>query len=799
MITVITQTIQFEIKLYLKSRNFWLAASLINAYAWIAFLLAGQVMSGAAQMFIPALLFVTAEGIIKDKRENFTEIMYVLPYHNGFLLSGRALAVLLWFILLGMELLLTMLIATCIGLPVHLSSSACWAFMVKYLVSCINVIGITFLASSLTKKTIPFYSILLFWWLIGIFLTGNVGTLFPQWVSIANFTFIHGFGGNPSEVAGVYPNDGLIIAIIGFQIICSILLFTLGVAIENARRDSNGMILKACLFEVLTGIIMILATFFATWQYFDLQNISYKQPTSISDIELPRVVNSSIHPNLSIAAYDLYIVLDSKNHNLMAQAQVTMKDLGSLLPSTVEFTLRDYFRVQQVINVATGERLTWQQQGSYLTVSLPPDSFTDAGLLTIEITYSGMVWEQSEDFYGQGTGLINFVSSPFTCLRGGFAWYPILGRQTLYTITSYSLPWTQQKKQLIEHLLVSHIPVPFKMTVDSDETITLISNIELVEKIRNGNIERHKFNSPAGRDVFLLAGPYEHTKIMVAGTEKLVDFYHFPNHQQNLNHMAYKVRQIDYYNSLVPRNIQTSAFGDLEKGYLIFESPRFLTYDNLMNTSNLGFVDAIAIPEAIFLTKSLGSPWWSQSAGRVLSEARSLNLWWPNCFSKTKGDIADGLALYMYIRYLENEHGKKIYDNAREYWLAYNDESPDNEMMLEQRGWVIREIFLLLDRIRQSNLGDDGVNQFLRIINTSYQNKRMINVTDIVTALELIGALPNHDNPRKISPVTVINYRNSINTLEHLLANPLENKRRSTLALKLTWDFGTQIKVKAAQ
>lgn len=772
---------------------------LVNAYAWAAFLLAGQVMSGAAQMFIPVLLFVTAEAITKDKKEKFTEIMYTLPYNDVLLLSGRALAILFWFILLGMELLLTMLIASHIGLPVYVSWSACSAFMVKYLVACVNVIGITFLVASLTKNTVRLYTILLFWWLIGIFLTGNSGMLLPQWVSIANFTFIHGFGGNPSEVAGMYPNDGLIMAIVSFQIICSTLFFMIGVVIEKAKRGSKGTSVQACLFQIVTGIAIIGVIFFATWQHLGIQTASNKDPILRSGSVLPGVVTSSVQSNISPAAYDLYIKLDSKTHNMAVQAQVILKDLGNASPTTVEFTLRDYLRVEQVVNAATGEVLAWQQQGDYLTVSLPPGSFADTGLLTVMINYAGTVWEQSEDIYGQQTGLVNVVASPFTCLRGGFAWYPVLGRQPLYAITSYSLPWTQQKKQLVQNLLVSHIAVPFKMTVDSDETVTLISNMELIEKVRDGSSERHTFNSQAGRDVFLLAGPYEHTKIVVAGTEKLVDFYHFPTHQHNLHHMAYKVSQIDYYNSLVPRKIHTSAFGDLERGYLVFEAPRFLTYDNLMNTSNLGFVDAIAIPEAIFLTKSLGSPWWSQPAGRTLSEARSLSLWWPNCFNKAKGDIADGLALYMYILYTENKNSEKFYDNAREYWLAYNDESPDNEAMLGQRGRIVREVFLLMDTIRRSSLGNDGVNQFLRIINAGYQYKRVIDAGDIVGALELIGALPNHDDARKGAASTALKYRNSINTLNHLLTNPLENRVRGTLAFKLNWDFGVQIKAKEAQ
>jgi len=795
MMTAIVHTVIFEIKLYLNNKKFWFVAFLVNAYAWAAFLLAGQVISGVAPMFIPVLLFLSAETVMKDQREKFTEIIYALPYNNVLLLSGRALAVLLCFILIGIELLLTMLLFANTPLPVYISWSACWAFMLKYLVVCINVIGITFMVSSLTKNMVCFYSIVLLWWLLGVFMTGNTGILFPQWLAIINFTSIHGFGGNPSEIAGLYPYDETIAAIVFFQITWSTMLFIIAVLIENARRGSRGTIVNRCLPIFLICMAISVLSFYVTWQ----QLRAYSSNDTNVSVNSSSIASNSVQSIILPVAYDLAITLDSKWHNMTVRAQVTLKKLDETSLPMLEFTLRDYLRVEKVVNIATGERLAWQQQGSYLTVNPSPSSFTGAGLLTLEISYSGTVWEWAKDIYGQPTGLVNFIASPFSFLRGGYAWYPVLGRQPLYGITNYSLPWTHEPRPLLQNLLATHSPVPFKMTVDSDQDVMLISNIELTERYREGGIERHRFTSETGKDVFLLAGPYEHTKIVVAGTDKLVDFYHFPNHDYNLHNMAYKVSQIGYYESLVPRAKYSSTFADLKSTYIMFETPRFLTYDSLMNTSNLGVIDAISMPEAIFLTKALYSPWWSQSAGRILGEARILNLWWPNCFSKEKGDIADGLALYMYSLYTENRQGKKSYDNAREYWLTYNEISPDNEKMLGQRGRIVQQVFLLMDNIRQSSLGDDGVKQFLRIVNTRYQDKRVIEIVDLVAALESIGVWKEHDDAREDAVSSDSIYRNSINMLSHYAANPPENKARGTLSLKLNWDFGAQIKMKEAQ
>lgn len=797
MITAIVQTGIFEIRLYLKSKKFWLAAFLMNAYAWAAFLLAGQVMSGVAQMFIPVLLFLCAEVILRHNRIDFTKIIDTLPYNCVCLISGRALAVLAVFLLLGLELLMTILLAANTSLPVYYGWYACLAFMVKYGVACVHVLSITFFVSSLTKKAVPLYTALLCWWLIGVFLTGNIGVLFPQWVALVNFTFIHGFGGNPSEVSGVYPYEGMITTVIGFQLTWSVILFIIAVNIETARRRSKINVGKMCFLGV-NYVVVIVLTFYAAWQQLGpLNTAQEKVAPSLSTARLEPASPNALS-SIYLANYDLHITLDTKSHTMAAKSQVTMgKSDGTAVPC-VEFTLRDCFSVQQVINKDTGKPLLWQQHGPYITVTIPPDSFTANGLLTVEISYLGIVSEWAKDIYGQPTGLVNIVASPFTFLRGGYGWYPVLGRQPLYTVMSYTLPLANQPKQLMQSVLVTHKPVPFKLLVDSDSEDMCISNMELSARYKNGGWQRHEFFSAAGKDVFLLVGPYEHVRLAVNGSDKAIDFYYFTAHNYNLHNMTYKVSQIDYYNKLVPRE-KHIVTGDINSNYAIFEVPRFLTYDSLMNTSNLGIIDAIALPEAIFITKALQSPWWSQPAGRILSEARSLNLWWPNCFSKTNGDIADGLALYMYTLYGENRYGKKFYDNAREYWQVYSETSPANEEMLGQRGRVVQQTFLLVDGIRQSRLGDEGVKQFLRLVNNRYQEKRVISVADLVDALEVIGASQYPDSSRNDANAIDAKVQNHIDSLNHLLTNPPENRAGGPVTLKLNWDFGAQIKASGIQ
>lgn len=794
MIRQIIQTVLFEIKVCLNNWNIWLLALLVNAYTWTAFVLAGQVMSGAAQMFFPVLIFLAVVAVTRNKKEDFTEIMYTLPYNNLCLLVGQALAIFSLFLLLGIELLLTMLLVSYTALPVYISWSACWAFMVKYIIVCINVIGITFLVASLTRSAVRLYSILLFLWLVGAFVASNTGLLFPPWVAMLNFTYIHGFGGNPSEITGLFPHDTWVAAIVFFQVTSSLVLFIIAVSIESVKRGPQQDLVKQCAVQTLPWIAVIAVISTILWGNIEGDRVGNKVLPPREDSVVSAIAVSSQKRVVLPTRYNLYIKLDTKSHQLAGKAQITLTSPANVLPPAIEFTLRDYLYVNKVVDTTTGQALEWRQQGAYLTV-LPPKSFAAASLITVEISYSGVVWEWSNDFSGQPAGLVNFVADPVTCLRGGHAWYPVVGRQSLYSTTSYSLPFATKPKELVQPLLILHDPVPFEMTVDSRDAVTFISNLELVETYNVDSIKRHKFFSQACRGVVLLSGPYAHTPIVVSGVGDVVDLYHFPAHSGNLSDITKKQAQIiDYYDSLVPREKNTSLFGERKRNYVMFEAPRFLVYDNLMRANNLGLLSIVPVTEAISVTKALQSPWWSQAASRTLSEARLLNLWWPNCFSQAYGNIADGLALYMYTLHKEHKYGKKSYDNAREYWQSYADDSPDNEEMLGRRGQVVQEVFLLLDTIRGSNLGDDGVKQFLRIIYARYQNTAEISVNDIVDALKQIGAFANENAPKEGSLMEV-KYRERINKLTHVLENPTKNRFCGTFVLKLNWDFGAEVKV----
>lgn len=792
MITQLTQTVLLEIALYLKSWKFWLVALLVNAYIWTAFFLAGQVMSGVAQMLLPMLIFLAVETATRDNKEDFSEIIGVLPYNNLYLLGGRAFAILLLLIFLGIELLLTMFLTQYTEMPIYISWSAGEAFLIKYLVVCINVIGVTFFAASLTRNTVRLYCILFFWWLTGVFLASNTGTLFPAWTALPNAVFIYGFGGNPSEIAGLFPYEQSIKIVIFFQVSCSMLLFSGAVLLEQARRGSEGTIIRTCWSQAFPAVAAIMIVFYMVWQGCGLSaDTKIMSASAARGSVLPA---AAVEQPVTLRGYNLHITLDSEAHHLAAKAQVALQASQNAPPSALEFTLREYLHVQQVIDVSTGEALSWQQEGPYVTVQ-PPGSFAAAGLLTVEISYAGTIWEWSEDFFGQPAGLVNFVAEPFTCLRGGQAWYPLVGRQPLYATTNYTLPWSEQPRQLAQPRLVSHAAVPIQLTIDGSEAVTMISNLDFISKQQAGQRQRYQFSSPACRAVFILAGRYEHIPGPVTDSGGMIDIYNFPGHQKNLQDISYKYAQVlDYYEHLVPRKTST-AFDGSGKRYILFETPRFLAYDSLMRANNLGFIDAIPVTEAIAVTKALQSPWWSQSASRSLSEARLLNLWWPNCFSETNGDIADGLALYMYTLYKEHRYGKKAYQDAREYWLAYHDGTPDNEEMLSRRGRIVRTVFLLMDTIRDSSLGDEGVKQFLRAVHDGYQDKGTIEPADMTAALEQIGALPKGDGLRQDNNSVEAKYRDKINSLQYFLTNPSENKLSSTLMVKLNWDFGAEVKL----
>ncbi|GBG55690.1 hypothetical protein SPFL3102_03085 [Sporomusaceae bacterium FL31] len=774
------QIVLFELKLYFSSKSFWIIALLANLYTWAAFFFAGQVMSGVAQMFMPLLLFLAAEVVTRGKRENFAALSVSLPFPSFGLQLGRALSVLILFVLLGLELVGSMLIVAGTALPVYVSFSAVGAFVVKYLLACINVIGVTFFAASITNHLRYLYSLLLGWWLTGIFLAGNTGTILPIELAAVSFSSISGFGGNPSEVSGLFPNEKLIQAIMIAQTVFSTVLLVGALLIENIRQQKSQHILKV---NLLIWMMIFTAGGCFIWQSYRVNDV---ESNAVMRLDAAGPLGITQSPAMEASDYNLMIQLIENEHFLSAKAQIKLKKTGDVTPRLLEFTLLDYLKVAQVINLATGEPLDWQQQGTYLCV-IPPASLTDHKEVNIEITYSGHVWEWTTDLYGRPVGLDNFVAAPITYLRGGAPWYPVVGRQAVYTASHYTLPWSNESRQVIQRSSVLHSPANVHLTVDIDSGATAISNLTPLEKQINGKQHQQQFFASNCRNVFLLAGPYEVAAINIDQRFN-VDFYYFPGHIQNLSSIAKGYSQmISYYEGLIPRDMGS---GDaMPKTYVIFEAPRFLSYDNLMRTNNAGFTDAVPIPEAVSLTKALQSSWWSQPSGRVLTQARILNLWWPNCFSQAQGTIADGLALYMYTLYMESKQGEKFYHQASEYWRTYDDRTPEYGEALNLRGLVVRDVFLLLDTIRQSKLGEAGVKQFLRLIHSSYQHKRSIEIADITAALEEIGAPALGKNNSRD------NFREICEDLARVLAKQEDHQLQGTLSIKLNWDFSPEIKV----
>lgn len=773
---VMWQIVLFELKLYFNSKSFWLIALLANLYTWAAFFFAGQVMSGVAQMFMPLLLFLAAEVVTRGKRANFAALSVSFAFPSFALLLGRAMAVLLLFVLLGLELVGSMFIVAGTSLAVYISFSAVVAFMVKYLLACINVIGVTFFAASITNHLRYLYSLLLFWWFSGIFLASNAGTLLPVELAVISFCFISGFGGNPSEVSGLFPNERLIQATIIYQIVLSTVLLAGALLIENTKQQKNQHITTA---KLLICMMIFSAGGFFIWQSCRDHDM---ESNAAMQLDAAEPLNFAQANAIEASDYNLMIHLIENEHFLSAKAQIKLKKTGTVTPRFLEFTLLDYLKVEQVINLATGEKLEWQQQGTSLCV-IPPASLTDDEGINIEIAYSGHVWEWTSDFYGRPIGLDNFVAAPITYLRGDAPWYPIVGRQSVYKASHYTLPWSKQSRQIIQRSSVLHSPANVRLTVDIDSGATVISNLTPLENQINGKRHQQQFFAQNCRNVFLLTGPYEVAAID-DGQGFNINFYYFPGHNQNISSIAKGYsHMISYYEGLIPRD---GGDGDtMVKNYIIFEAPRFLSYDNLMRTNNAGFIDAVPIPEAVSLTKSLQSSWWSQPSGRVLTQARILNLWWPNCFSQTQGTIADGLALYMYTLYMESKHGERFYNQAREYWRTYDDHTPEDGEALNLRGLVVRDVFLLLDTIRQSKLGEAGVKQFLRLVHSSYQHKRTIEIADITAALEQIGAQHNNRD----------NFREICEDLARVLAKQDDHQLQGTLSIKLNWDFSPEIKV----
>jgi hypothetical protein len=726
-----------EIRLSLKSRIFWLIATLIVT-----------VLAFFPSLDLLLIQFMIIGVIARDEQSGFTGILASMPYQTVKLYLARALAAFL--LLLGLWPFMVLTVGFLPGMePAEwlLNSQHLPFLTLKYLVICSSAIGFVFLAGLTTRHSWRLYLIIGVGWAIGVFVASNL-SYFPSWTAF----FVFGSGVMrlmaPSAAIGYFPDQALLPWLTAAHILTAILFLMTAIVYQSVKRKEPVLRLKWLLPLILTW--MIVSFFTGAIVCMEINNREKGFRLSLQEAEKPETVAVKTETARSIASklesYRLFIKLRTAAHFLEGTAIVKL-DLADS-PESVQFTLRNYFKVKAVTEASNGEKLEWQRSGSLLAVFIPK-RHRQKGSLTLEISYSGQVWEWFPLSSSYQNGPVNFIATQFSLMRSGYAWYPVPGIHPLYTRKYYITTWRRSSETLLMAERVSHPPIPFDLTVDLDTDGAAVSNLEYTgaESLTGEYQRRYHFSSLKGRNVFLLVGPYHYEKrTFPAGRKGFIEIYCYRQHQKRITKVLESLTtSYLFYENLLLSNCSTPDTAQSEKICTIVEIPpfSFLTGEGGINKS-LTLTDAVLVTEDLFFTGTWPSVTFTDMQANKRDMA-VLQRWWPEDITVSgwlqESDISESLMLYLYALYMEKTRGRGFYEQVKDNLLSGKG-ATYGEFFLPSLtgGEVARDIFMTLDMIRTSNHGDPAIKKIMSRFHQIYVYQGGIQSKDFAKVVEGVVA-----------------------------------------------------------
>jgi hypothetical protein len=560
---------------------------------------------------------------------------------------------------------------------------------------------------------------------------GDYNTLLPYWLppinlsdNLATTEF--------SQLTDSFPKNGFLPMVLCQQLGFSAMLFLVSYYFYSKRR-SLGKLRLSYLLMLLTAFTVFLAGSILFVQEYTGRDQSYQEALSNAVTDTGQAVDTA--NMLRPVRYVMDIKLKTASNVVDCGVKLSFKNMSSSEIQEIPLTLKNYYTIQQVTD-GSGKELVWERKGDFIAVKLS-SSLAAGAAMEVNLDYSGKVWEWFTDVDAQPRGLINFVSPDMTLLRSGHAWYPVLGKKQVYNIVDYQSKWSNEPRKILSACNVSHPPAAFAVTVEIDRDMEVVTGLPLRENtyLTEGTGRKFAFFSSSAQNVFLIAAPY--VKMPALSGDMMA--YCAKLHEENANPILTLVKdRTTFYEKMLPLK---------NKQYLdVVEVPQFLLNGWMGLTAerkSLGVKNAILISEFYF--KTLPN---EESSERKLAmlcfEEAVLSLWWPGFNTSIPGNISAGMLSYMYTLYKENMLGKEYYNDTKQFWLQYDESMLSSVRDREHAGGenlVVKEIFLMLDDIRQSELGDDGVKDFMKKVYTASVNTydRELDWQDMLHIMDQFG------------------------------------------------------------
>jgi hypothetical protein len=724
--------VYLEIKLTLRSKSFLLLAILA---------IISVQLPPITMLFSQFLLIYQ---FTRDNRTKFSLILNTLPHVAARLYMARIAAALIVLLSLWPFMLINLAILPELHLAKWLFKPGLISFLtLKYMLLCFIQVSLAFFLCLLTRYLLWLYFLVTFlvWNIMGflasnLYLLSNSGKLFiiVQSLMLPNA---------PSLAVGFFPERDLFISIALFQAGLALLLISISIVWHMLQRNEPILRSKFVLMLTFITLIALFSGSQAALNEFNNREHGYRQLLTAAKENLPiEETAAKFEPE----SYNLSVKLTTNSHYFEGTAEIrgTTKNFAS---NKIYFTLRDLFTVTAVKELSTGQPLKWSQNGAALLIRLP-DTYPADTPLALSISYEGNVWEWFPDIMAKPSGPVNFIATPYSLLRSGYAWYPIPNLHSLYTYCDYVNPITGDTENTLQANPVFHPPMPFTMTVDIDTDQMVVSNLDQVEiQITSGQYKkRYCFYSENGHDVFLLSGPYER-QIKNTPTGQIIT-YSLSVHLQETDRV---IRSLDKFYQIYA-DLLCQRASPAKTRYSLVEIPPFLLFSqDGRSLKNLTLTDTVTVSENYFNNPSHTLAFLDTVQENKL-HAAILQRFWQQDFSQTitnNEDINDSIFLYLYLFGLEKNHSPEFYLEAKKSAAAGGKSIvEDFRMPFLLLTHTTREVFLTLDTLR-TEFGEHAIKKIMRRLYSIKKQEGRVQATDFTKAVESVlassGILPEKE------------------------------------------------------
>lgn len=689
----------------------------------------------ATMFFYVFFLFFEIGTVSRDQHSGMNRITDGCPISLGLRMAGRGCGQLLLFFLLGFEIVLLVCLANHYLFDDMFSGSTLFQqYFFNYCLVSVNALCLVWLVETICKNNV-FAALLgvctvVF---ITIFFEGDHATVFSYMVPPLNFGTNLFAADMPSGLTGIFPKAGMVYWVLAEQGCLSLAFLLLSYFITHYRAYDRCPKWQVLLLTAgfLCGGVASASHLSGIYKSYEA---GYQETLQLAKQEQETVEQEQ--SDVPVISYTMNLELHSVKHLMDCQTVVTMENRGMMLKDKLFFTLMADCHIKQISDME-GQSLSWQQHGDFVEV------FLDKAMLpgqtaSLKFVYKGVFWKCFTDCDAKPRGMIDFVAPEMVVLRSGNAWYPLGGYHYLYQLEDYQGKGIRryESRTILSHRYISHPSARFQLCVNADRPMEILTGLPIYREEHAAGSTKTWFISEAAQDIYLLAAPY----VYAAGKGNF-RVYCAQEHTARAEKILQTIcPSFEFYEHIISLK-ETPPFAIVEMPIFLLDS-----WENqAAERKRVSLHKAVLVSEAYFRMHPFRE---NDEITRQQDYVREslLSLWWPAFATGDDSNICAGLLAYMDVLYQESIYGKKAYFERKNFWLHFELEETiasgsgiDRESnFVGGESMVVQQVFFMLDDIRASSLGEDGLHHLLNALYEKSLSKetRDLNGLDVYEVLQ---------------------------------------------------------------